>query len=197
MSVFRVRLSQPSTGRNRNSQGYLDSHVGVDTTYSVQRTMYAMGPNKINRKLADGQTFTDCNYWKRFAYPQVAYVDSFIDVVTDDGSVYIDGQVSTYPRVYARTIVAGTSYSATNNIINIFEDNGGYAVSGQITVRSGSGITAKLNDLSTALLTVASGTTQSFQSGETLSKIAIDNSASGATNSSVEVLVFIQSTCNS
>jgi hypothetical protein len=31
---------------------------------SYQRTIYVMGPNKVNRKLKDGDTFTDSNYWK-------------------------------------------------------------------------------------------------------------------------------------
>ena len=55
MSVFRVRLTN-------NRQGLLD-------VYDNQRTAYIMGPNRINRVLKDGEVFTDCNYWKRFAHP--------------------------------------------------------------------------------------------------------------------------------
>jgi hypothetical protein len=67
MSVFRVKLQNVD-------QGKLDINpvTSAAFTTSKQRTIYAMGPKKVNRKLADGDTFTDCNYWKRFAYPQVS-----------------------------------------------------------------------------------------------------------------------------
>jgi hypothetical protein len=62
MSVFRVNL-------NNSVQGTLDLNPATTAEFvtSVQRTVYVTGPNKIYRKLADGDTFTDCNYWKKFA----------------------------------------------------------------------------------------------------------------------------------
>ena len=54
MSVFRVRLTN-------SRQGRLD-------VYDNQRSAYITGPNRINRKLKDGEIFTDCNYWKRFEH---------------------------------------------------------------------------------------------------------------------------------
>jgi hypothetical protein len=92
MSVFKVKLTQ---GIGRTAQGYLDP--AVVNGASIQRTIYAPGPNKINRKLFDGQTFTDVNYWKRFAYPNLAHENAFIEVVTDDGSVWSDGQRKRIP----------------------------------------------------------------------------------------------------
>lgn len=57
MSVFRVKL-------NNNAQGLLDTVSGSQQSTSIQRTVYVMGPKKINRKLKDGDTCTDSNYWK-------------------------------------------------------------------------------------------------------------------------------------
>lgn len=82
MSTFRVKLT--STG-----QGLLDT-AGQANGASYQRTVYVMGPGKVNRKLKDGDTFTDVNYWKRFAYPQVPLDQAFIEVVSDDGAPYTD-----------------------------------------------------------------------------------------------------------
>jgi hypothetical protein len=52
MSVFKVKL-------NNSRQGLLD-------VYENQRSAYIMGPNRVNRKLKDGEVFTDCNCpWRR------------------------------------------------------------------------------------------------------------------------------------
>ena len=126
MSVFVVRLNNYGTG----FQGNLDviandvgatgtppggaeigsTGLGITVTTSLQRTVYVMGPRKINRELKDGMTFTDCNYWKRFATVangglQPNYVPSgpngtqlvpndtcFIYVQTDDGTFWSDDQ---------------------------------------------------------------------------------------------------------
>src|SRR3954469_4535762 len=104
MSVFSVKLTQ---GVGRTAQGFLDPSVVSGA--SIQRTIYAPGPNKINRVLFDGQTFTDVNYWKRFAYPNLPHDQAFINVVTDDGSVWNDfSQDNSYPVSYTSTLVNGT-----------------------------------------------------------------------------------------
>ena len=71
MSVFRVKL-------NQGNQGTLDINpaTGVEFSTSVQRTMFVTGPNGKIREIADGTTFTDCNYWKQFAVPAVSVDDA-------------------------------------------------------------------------------------------------------------------------
>jgi hypothetical protein len=82
MSTFKVKLTQ-------GDQGNLDTNLV--SSNSIQRSVYVMGPHKTNRLLKDGTTFTDSNYWKRFAYPQVSKEQAIVEVVSDDGSVYVDG----------------------------------------------------------------------------------------------------------
>ncbi|MBM3206896.1 MAG: hypothetical protein FJZ43_04730, partial [Candidatus Staskawiczbacteria bacterium] len=75
MSEFKVKL-------NNTNQGLMDLKAdGSQFAESIQRTIYVAGPSKKYRKLFDGDTFTDCNYWKRFAYPQVPLSEAFIEVV--------------------------------------------------------------------------------------------------------------------
>jgi hypothetical protein len=193
MSTFRVKLTQ---GDSRTGGGNLDENAQTNT-YSIQRTMYAMGPNKINRKLKDGDTFTDCNYWKRFAYPTVAYNEAFIEVVTDDGSPYIDGQESLFTVTYSKSILAATTYTTTNNIIDILTDYGGPAEWASITV-TGHDVAVRINGSSTSTFTVSAGTSHTFNRGDALiNKITIDNSTSGATTATVVVQVGVLSKCNS
>lgn len=96
MSVFRVKLTQGLQGNMEVAAGYADLVANsAGANFSEQRTLYVMGPKKMNRLLADGATFTDCNYWKRFvsvanggdaASPEAA----FLEIVTDDGSIWSD-----------------------------------------------------------------------------------------------------------
>lgn len=201
MSVFRVQL-------NNNDQGLLDRNpstasaddLGDQFATSLQRSVYVMGPGKINRLLADGETFTDCNYWKRFAYPQVSLSEAFIYVVTDDGSVYSDiAAENTYPRSWSLTCLAGTTYTDTANIADILGDTSGYAVFCQITNSSASDdVTIKLNGDSDATFTLEKATSQVFNAGDlNISHVAVDNSVSGTGTVVVEVLVSVRSVCNS
>jgi hypothetical protein len=208
MSVFRVNLTNKFGGSPLNpGQGQANAKTGgqgnmdeiaqagtSSTTYSIQRTMFAMGPNKVNRKLNDGDTFTDCNFWKRYSTSVLPADSAFITVVTDDGAPYIDGQVSSFPRMYSVTVGAGSLYAA--NTVDIVSDNGGPAVFAQITNNGGQSILVKLNGLSTATFTLTAGSTQSYTPGEFLiSSIAFQDPGGGA--SSAIIQLGIQSTCNS
>jgi hypothetical protein len=190
MSTFRVKLTQ---GDSRTGGGNLDENA-QDGNYSIQRTMYAMGPNKINRKLKDGDTFTDCNYWKRFAYPQVPYNEAFIQVVSDDGSVYVDGEESLAVRAYNKTVTGGSTYSTSGNSVDILGDTGGYGRWATITTNAD--IQVKVNGLSTSIFTVEASTSHTFQAGDVLiSSLQLAKSASG--NATVEVLVGVVTQCSS
>lgn len=118
MSVFRVKL-------NNNVQGRLDLNASTDTsesfgevgnvfTVSKQRQIYVTGPNGKYRLLSDGDTFTDCNYWKKFTTEVMGEEFAFIEVLDDDGSIYSDipeentfsvGQTLTLTTNYADSVV--------------------------------------------------------------------------------------------
>lgn len=188
MSEFRVKL-------NNTNQGLMDLKTdGSQFAESIQRTIYVAGPGKKYRKLFDGDTFTDCNYWKRFAYPQVPLSEAFIEVVTDDGSVYSDvSEENTFPRVYNIVVASGSEFD--NNEADILGDNGGYAAFVQITNKGSNDVDCRINDVEDAVITIGSGETQVFNSGDLLiSKLNFEET-DGATT--VQVLVSVKSACNS
>lgn len=189
MSVFRVKL-------NNTQQGVLDLNpsTGAQMSPSLQRTMWVTGPNKTYRQLFDGDTFTDCNYWKQFAYPQTTLEKAFIEVVTDDGSIYSsDPAENTFPRVYDLTIAGGSAYAA--NVIDVTGDNGAAAVSASIENTSSQAVRVKMNGLSTAIFDLAANETKSFNVGDfVISRLEFNNTASGATTATVQVILTIRST---
>lgn len=203
MSVFTVNL-------NTTVQGTLDvnSVTGAQVDPSIQRTVYIMGPNRINRKLVDGESFTDCNYYKRFA-PYNATTNpggcsleqAILTITTDDGSTYSDvpGE-NTYPLVSTLSIVAGTTYTDTGNYVDILGTTGGYATFAQITNSHASqDIQVRLNGATTAVFTLEHASTQVFNAGDlSISKIEVDNSTSGAIGPvGVEIILSVRSVCNS
>ncbi len=196
MSVFRVKLSTTSQGSLD-----IDPTTGLPMTTSKQRSVFVMGPGKISRLLVDGATFTDSNYWKRFVETPTGTATAataFLEVVSDDGSVYSDvASENTFPRVYDNTLSGGDTYADAE--IDILGTLGGYAVFTQITNTSGSqDIKVKLNGDSNAIFDLAHGETQVFNFGElSVSSIAFDNSTSGASTATVQTIVSVKSISNS
>ena len=194
MSVFRVKL-------NNTSQGLLDlDENGVQKETSIQRTIYVTGPNRINRKLIDGEEFTDCNYWKRFTEDEIGAEAAFIEVVTDDGSVYSDtASENTYPYVWTVTADASTTYE--DNQVDIIGDTGSSTQFCQITnlnETSGDDVRIRLNGSATAIFDLKAGASQIFNIGElSLTLIEVDNSDSLANSVDVQVLASISSSCSS
>jgi hypothetical protein len=179
MSTFRVKLTNIA-------QGSLDT-AGQASGTSIQRTVYVMGPGKVNRKLKDGDTFADVNYWKRFAYPQVPLNEAFIEVVTDDGAPYTDNDtLNVAPKSYSITIAGASVYAS--NVVDILGDTGGYATFAQITPTVACKM--KINGNTNAIISLAANSTQIFNPGDlTISKLEFDNSASGASTGTVSILV--------
>ena len=206
MSVFRVALNNVGQGlldrdpSTASSGAVTGEGLGDQMTTSRQRGVYMMGPNKINRLLIDGETFTDCNYWKRFAYPQVPYEEAIVSVVSDDGSVYSDiASENVYPKVYDLFVVDGTSFDDANNLVDIAGDTGGYAVFAQITNKSThQDVRMRINGVTDAIMDVPAEYTQVFNSGDlSITKIEFANTASGASDTApVQVVLSIRSTCN-
>jgi hypothetical protein len=179
MSVFRVKLSN-------GKQGLLDRHLN-------QRSAYIMGPNRVNRKLKDGEVFTDCNYWKRFAYPQVSLEEAFIEVVEDDGTIYSESlPTNTYPRVYNILAKAGSGFE--ENKADIAKESKSYATFAQITNKNNlNKIKIRLNSLNSAIIEIPPENTQVFNVGEvTIGSIEIDNSE-GEEDVEVQIVVSIKS----
>lgn len=193
MSVFRVKL-------NNNQQGLMDLNpaTGGQMSPSIQRSMWVTGPNQSYRELIDGTTFTDCNYWKKFAYPQVPLDQAIVEVVTDDGSVWSDThpEENNFPRVYTLTITGGSAYAA--NVIDVVGDNGSEAVSASIENQSGQAVKVKMNGLATAIFDLAANETKSFNLGDAvISRLEFNNTSSGATTATVQVILTIRSKAKS
>jgi hypothetical protein len=191
MSVFRVKL-------NNSAQGALDINPStlLEFSTSIQRTIFVTGPKRIYRKLTDGDTFTDCNYWKKFAYPQVPYDQAFIEVVTDDGSVYSEvEEENNYPQVYNLTVLDGSAFAA--NVCDIIGDTGAAANFVQINNTAGGGdVRVKLNGLAGAIFDLNAGDTQVFNYGDlAVTKLNFDNNS--GSDADVQVIVSIKSVCQS
>lgn len=200
MSVFRVKLANTQQGRLD-----INPATGLPFTTSNQRTIMVTGPRGIQRQLADGETFTDSNYWKQFAYPQVALADAFIEVVTDDGSVYSTvAAENVFPVVWLPgtdgVIGAGDDYEDTNMSLDIVDTYGAPAQFVQIqNTDSSDSVQVRLNGSTDAVFTLDASSTQIFNPGDLIvTKIEFDNSASGAASvGSVQVILSIKSASNS
>lgn len=180
MSVFKVKLTN-------NNQGLLDTN-GQSTGTSIQRGVYVMGPNKVNRLLLDGATFTDSNYWKRYAEPQVTAEFAIVTVLTDDGSVYVDNPPNARVFPVVSTFTCTADYSSTNTI-NYLSTYGSRATYVQIST-SGASTTCRINGA--VEITVTTSAAQVFNPGD-LDITKLEFKGSGAT---VTVLASVQSVQN-
>jgi hypothetical protein len=181
MSVFKVKLNtleqglldlDPSThplaagsGSSPATYGVLGEPFGTDFPSSgdesLQRQIFVTGPNLSYRLLSDGDTFTDCNYWKQFAYPQVSHEFSFIEVVSDDGSVW-----SSIPEentfAVGDTLTMATTFS-TANTVDFIVDHGGPARFLQVqNLSTSNSVIGELNGDTSVIFTLAAGETQVF-----------------------------------
>lgn len=192
MSVFRVKLQNIGQGQlDMDPSTASQNNLGSAFTTSKQRSVYVMGPKKINRKLRDGETFTDCNYWKQFTADVVGYEKAFIEVVSDDGSIYSDvPEENTY--AVGGTYTLATSYNSTNTI-DFANTYGVAAQFVQITNNDGSiVITVELNADTNITFTLAAGESQVFNHGDlAITKIRM-KSASGTPTATVIAAVKSQ-----
>jgi hypothetical protein len=202
MSVFRVKLNNTNQGQmdlDPSTASSVSAGIGLGTAFttSKQRTIYVTGPGSTWRKLSDGDTFTDCNYWKRFAYPQVELHEAFIEVVTDDGSIYSDvASENTYPKVYNVLIPQSTNFE--DNVVDILTDTGGHAVFAQISNQGSTAVRVRVNGVADAVFDLPASTTQVFNSGDlSITKLEFLNNVSGGSTADVQVLLSVKSVCNS
>ena len=213
MSVFKVKLQNvnqglldldPSThplaagsGNQPATYGQLGDPFGEEWASSgaasLQRQIFVAGPNRTYRLLKDGDTFTDCNYWKRFAFPQVAREFAFIEVVTDDGSIYSDvpGE-NTFAAGATETL--STDYADT--VIDFVNTHGGPATFLQVQNLDGTiAMDGELNGDTNVTFRLAAGETQIFNSGDlqiTLLRLKADSGTPDAS-----WIASVRSVCNS
>jgi hypothetical protein len=184
MSVFKVKLQNveqglldldPSThplamgsGSSPATYGQLGEPMGEEWSNSEaasrQRQMFVAGPGRTYRLLKDGETFTDNNYWKRFAYPQVGREFAFIEVVTDDGSIYSDvpeentfaaGATETLSTDFADTAIDFvTTYGGAARFLQVQNLDATIAIEGELN--GDTNVTFRLN----------AGETQIFNQGD-------------------------------
>lgn len=203
MSVFKVALNNAEQGlldldpSTASANQVTSQGLGSQFNPSIQRGVYIMGPNLVNRLLIDGSTFTDCNYWKRYAFPQVPLNEAFIEVVTDDGSIFSDvPSENTFPKVFDLVAAGGSTF--TDNQADIVGTTGGFATFAQITNNGSGAIKVRLNGLTDAIFDLGAGDTQVFNSGDLqITLIEIDNSVSGASSAAVQIITSVRSVCNS
>lgn len=210
MSVFRVKLSNTQQGlmdRDPSTASAIavggaqgDTYLGDQMDPSIQRSITVAGPHRIQRHLADGETFTDCNYWKRFAYPQVPLDQAFIEVVTDDGSVWSDFSGE---NNYALTFGGDTDYDVLttdtfdDNVIDLIGTYGSYATFVQITNNGTTAyqdIKVQLNGSSSAVFALKAGETQVFNTGDlSISQLAFQG---GTDDTTIQVVLSLTTQCN-
>ena len=183
MSIFKVQLTNVQ-------QGLLDS-VGQSTGVSIQRTAYIMGPHKVNRKLTDGETFTDVNYYKQFCYPQASLDQAILALVSDDGSPWTDIPLENVsPYSTKLTLTAGYTFTGAGMSLDILSLLGGYATFTQITPTVNCKM--RINGNVNAVMTLLANSTQIFNPGDmTIGMLEFDNSASGASTGSVSITVSV------
>ncbi|MEI7488274.1 MAG: hypothetical protein WCJ72_12870 [Chryseobacterium sp.] len=190
MSEFRVKL-------NNSKQGTMDVNPATQSQFStsVQRTIFVQGPGRKYRKLFDGEEFVDCNYWKQFAYPQVGEDQAFIEVISDDGSIYSENPAeNNFPSVYTLTVSPSSAYE--DNVIDIAGDTGAFSNFVQITNFGDNQINIKLNGLDSAIFVLGQQETQVFNSGDLLvTKLEFTNTISGAVDADVQVLCSVRRLC--
>ena len=192
MSEFKVKL-------NNNKQGLLDTDPSSPTnaqfTTSKQRTMFVAGPNRKIRELKDGETFTDCNYWKRFAVPMMSEDNAFIEILSDDGSIYSNtASDNVFPLVSNFTVAQGSAYG--DNEVDFATDFGSHASFVQIQNLGSFPCMVKLNGSSAAKFSLDNGATQVFNGGDLIvTKLNFEGDAGGATD--IQIIAAVASVCNS
>lgn len=197
MSVFKVKL-------NNTKQGLLDLNPTTDTSQdygqvgspfnvSLQRQMFVAGPNRKYRLLKDGEQFTDCNYWKRFTPEVMGEEYSFIEVVSDDGSIYSDVPEENNFSV-GGTVTLTTDYADT--VVDFVTDHGGPARFLMVqnlddTIK----VLGELNGNTNITFTVGAGESMMFNQNDIIITSLRLKAASGTPQASY--VASIRSTCNS
>jgi hypothetical protein len=188
MSLFQVQL-------NNNVQGKLDLNpaTGLQFETSVQRTAYITSCSGKIMELADGAEFYGSNYYKQFVASPVGTANedtSFLSVVEDDGSVYVEGETASIPLVTAVTTVTTSFVTAVDYITNF----NGVANFLQITNNAVTAVNVQLNGSTAAVFSLDGSATQVFNSGDLhISSVAF--SAATAASASIQIIAGVKVSC--
>jgi hypothetical protein len=214
MSVFKVKLNNLSqglldldpsshplaagTGSSPALFGMMGEPFGGDFPnsgdHSLQRQIFVTGPNLTYRLLKDGDVFTDCNYWKQFAYPQMDLEFAFIEVVTDDGSVY-----SRIPEentfAVGDTLTLSDSFTLANTVDFVIDHGGPARFLMVQNLDDAISITGELNGDTNVTFVLAAGETQVFNMNDLAITQLRLKSASGTPQASY--IASVRSVCYS
>jgi hypothetical protein len=206
MSTFTVKLNNsaqglldldPSTDPEAAGSTEIYGLLGTPMTTSKQRTIYVAGPHKTNRLLKDGETFVDCNYWKKFCEYNASTnpygcdaASAFLSLTSDDGTVWSDVDAeNTYgiggsgtANSTGNQTDANTHYSTSSPYgINFMTTYGAPARFLQVQNLDGSNaIVLVLNSDANMTCTIAGLATQTFEIGDLMITHLLIKSASGA-----------------
>ena len=188
MSLFKVQL-------NNSVQGKLDINpqTGLQFDPSIQRTAYITSCSGKIMEMADGTQFYGSNYYKQFvAEPTGTATEetSFLEILEDDGSVYVVGETANIPIVSSVTTVTTSYVTAVDYLTNY----NGVANFVQITNNGASAVNVKLNGSTAAVFSLDSSSTQVFNNGDIqVSTIAL--SAATAAAASVQIIAGVHIPC--
>ena len=188
MSLFKVAL-------NNSVQGKLDINpqTGLQFDPSIQRTAYITSCSGKIMEMADGTEFYGSNYYKQFvAVPEgtASLETCFLEIVEDDGSVYVTGQTANVPVVSSVTTVTTQFVTAVDYLTNY----NGVASFVQITNNGASAVNVKLNGSTAAIFSLDSSSTQVFNNGD-IQVSAIAFSAPTAAAASVQIIAGVHISC--
>ena len=188
MSLFKVQL-------NNNVQGKLDINpsTGLQFDPSIQRTAYITSCSGKIMERADGAQFYGSNYYKQFVaepFGTATEETSFLQILEDDGSVYVVGQEANIPVVSS----VGTVTTSYVTAVDYLTDYNGIANFVQITNNGSAAVDVKLNGSTAAVFSLDKSSTQVFNNGDIqVSTIAF--SAPTAAAASIQIIAGVQISC--
>jgi hypothetical protein len=189
MSVFVVKLQNLVQGRLDLDPSTDPLAAGTTATYgdlgtpfatSKQRQIYVAGPHRTYRLLKDGETFTDCNYWKQYTIEGGCEpMRAFLHLHEDDGTVWSDdpventygvgGAVSLTTDLAANVITFVTTYGAPARFLQVQNLSGAETVTGE------------LNGDTALTFTIGVNGTHTFNVGElAITKLRLKSSGSSS-----------------
>jgi hypothetical protein len=193
MSVFVVNL-------NNLVQGRLDMDPSTDpvTTYgdlgtpftvSNQRQIYVAGPKRAYRLLKDGETFTDCNYWKQFTIEGGCDpARAFVHLHSDDGTIWSDvAEENTYGIGGTGTTLISGEFSLllAEGYVDFMATYGQAARFLQVSNTNGSAVSlvGELNGDTNVTFTLVQNATQVFNVGElAITKLRLKSATAATCN---------------
>lgn len=176
MSVFKVKLIN-------QQQGTLGAGVSSGGL-SLGATVFVTGPDGVTHRYSDGDTFTASNWWKQFAEGQTEYHRSFLEILTDDGSVFVAGEKIPIPYSWDNFAVnTGVSYTVGVDIVGAIGVPADYIqVTPTVTMKM------RIDGNTNAIIDLPANATQIFNPGD-LRASNLQFANSSGTNGTIDIFV--------